>query len=84
MGHGVELWSSQLYPMCCLKGACLVRYSLTAKSAGIGDLRECLKNRLGGTKTGLDEVESPLSEMHLSFCARNECAYAYEARRKRG
>ena len=27
------------------------------------------QNHLGKTKTGLDEVESPLSEMPLSFCA---------------
>ena len=31
--------------------------------------RKCLKNRVSGTKTALDEAESPLSRMHLSFCA---------------
>jgi hypothetical protein len=39
---------------------------------------------MGETKTGLDEAENPLSETHLSFCARNECADAHEAQRKRG
>ena len=47
-------------------------------------LRECLKNRVSETKTGLDEAESPLSRMDLPLCARNECAYAHEAQRKRG
>ena len=38
--------------------------------------RECFKNRVGGTKIGLNEAESPLSRMYFPFCA-------HEVQRKR-
>jgi hypothetical protein len=63
----------------------LINHQDTVKNTQMRQrLRECRKNHLGGTKTGLDEMENPLSETPLSFCARNECADAHEAQRKRG